>query len=108
VEEFNWGYTTFTAPDGVKVTVFYLRRDDHDLAVAAFKQELSLSSKIATRAKKVNKAGRVVGDRAQITVPGAKPGISLEAVVWTDGSSFHEIVSSSLVDVLELERLYGY
>ncbi len=64
------GFTTFTAPDGFKVTVFYLTHEDPNQAARAFKQELARAFKIVRQTKKRNGSGKVVGDRAEIVVPG--------------------------------------
>jgi hypothetical protein len=100
------GFTTFTAPDGVKVRVFYLVHDDPGQAIAAFKQELDRAVKIISRNAKKNQQGRITGERARILVQVPKSSSLFHAVIWTEGSTFHKIISGSLADVLDLEKSY--
>jgi hypothetical protein len=101
------GFTTFVAQDGAGVTVFYLVRDSQQLASSAFQRELSSAIRIVKRRKKRNKDGEIVGDWAQIRIRGIDPQRApLDAIMWTDRSSFHEMISASLKDLLELEKVY--
>lgn len=109
-------FTTFKAPDGVGLTVFYLTQADPTLATQAFNEELAMAVSVGDRSPKTDKSGHVVGERAQILTRStmsispfpAVAGPDFPAVMWTDGSAFHEIKSSSLRKVLEFEKVYRY
>jgi hypothetical protein len=100
------GFTTFVSADGAKVTVYYLKANDRNVATKAFRQELDHAIRVVKRTEKRDSAGNVVGEWAQIVVRGIAPETTLQAVTWTDGPSFHEMISVSLKNVLELEKAY--
>jgi hypothetical protein len=110
------GFTNFKSSDGVGLTVFYLVRNDAVRAVQAFNEDLARAATAIERSAKKDSNGNVLGERAQILLPSTIPippfpavaGPQLPAVVWTDGQTFHEITSSSLQKVLELEKVYRY
>src|SRR6266403_1658814 len=102
------GFSYFVAPDGIGLFVLYLRQNDRGHAVEAFKQELARATEITKRRQKKDRNGKVVGERTEILTPSAPPKSPDYAVIWTDGPTFHMIVSSSLQDALGLERVYGY
>lgn len=102
------GFTNFKASDGVGLWVFYLAKDDQAHAVEAFNQELARAVKVVGRSEKKNVDGIVVGERAEILAPSTKSASPSHAVIWTDGPTFHEIGSSSLQYVLELEKEYQH
>jgi hypothetical protein len=70
-------------------------------------KQLAKSAKIIERGSKRNEGGKVVGERAQILLR-RDAGKTIPAVLWTDGVKYHEIYSSSLKDILELEKVYKY
>ncbi len=109
-----FGFTSYLASDGINLLAIYTTFDDAAQAQAAFDRELAKAEKVIKKGKK-NKEGQIVGERAQIVLLGgqadivaSKPDERFAAVVWTDGASFHEIESSSLRDVLALEKVYKY
>lgn len=102
------GFSSFVAPDGIGLFVMYLRQDDLDLAAEAFRQELGKAINVTKRGQKKDRNGKIVGDRAEILTPAAPPRTPDHAVIWTDGPTFHMIASSSLQDVLGLEKVYGH
>jgi hypothetical protein len=102
------GFSNFTAPDGIGILVLYLRQDDRSQALRAFEHELDRATKIIKRGEKKDRNGKVVGARVELLMPSALSTQSDYAVIWTDGPTFHEIVSNSLQDTLELEKVYRY
>jgi hypothetical protein len=100
------GFTVHGAPDGVSLIVIYNTFDDAPQASAWFEKEIARAAKVVERGEKKDQAGKIVGKRAQILLP--SPNEKLAAVMWTDGRQFHEIDSSSLHDILELEKVYKY
>ena len=102
------GFSYFVAPDGIAVFVLYLHENDRGRATRAFQEEFAKATKIVKRGEKKGKNGTVVGERAEIHTTSKLPNRSDHAVIWTDGPTFHMIASSSLQDVLDLEKVYGY
>jgi len=102
------GFTDYTASDGVWLRVLYLTVTDQSQATLAFHQRLAHAIRVIERSDKRNANGRVIGERAEILAPSAKPASPYHAVVWTDGPTFHEVGSSSLPHVLQFEKAYRY
>lgn len=110
------GFTAYKSSDGVGLTVFYLVQNDPLRAVQVFNEELVRAAKVIERSAKKDSGGNILGERAQILIPSTIPippfppvvGPQWPAVIWTDGQTFHEITSSSLQKILELERVYRY
>jgi hypothetical protein len=101
------GFTHFKASDGVGLMVLYEDFDNTAKAEEYFEKRLAKAAKVIERGNKVNGVGKVVGARAQILLR-LDPPKTIPAVLWTDGLKFHEIYSSSLKDILELEKVYRY
>ena len=88
------------------MTIIYNNFGATDRASAFFENELARAAKLIKRGEKVDREGKIVGERAEILLP--KPNEQVTAVLWTDGRKFHEIQSTSLKDILELEKIYKY
>lgn len=101
------GFTNFKASDGVSVRILYWDFDDQLGVKKAFEKELARASKVLERGEKVDGAGKVVGERAQVLLQ-TTDHLSVFGIVWTDGVKFHEIRSASLRDALGLEKVYKY
>jgi len=102
------GFTNFSASDGVELRVLY--EDFHGAlkATEVFDKQISRSIKLVERRKRLDEAGNIIGERAQVILPSSGPHQTLSAVLWTDGPKFHQIESTSLPEILELERVYRY
>lgn len=100
------GFSFYKASDGVTLEILYNNFADADLATQVFDKQLAAAAKIVSRGLKLNRVGKVVGERAQVVIPGNKPNETISAVLWTDGPQFREINAPSLADVLELEKVY--
>jgi hypothetical protein len=101
------GFTTFSASDGPSLVVQYEDFESLEKARSYFEKQLAKSAKIIERGSKRNEGGKVVGERAQILLR-RDAGKTIPAVLWTDGVKYHEMYSSSLKDILELEKVYKY
>jgi hypothetical protein len=101
------GITDFKSPDGPGVAVLYATLGTPAKAHEYFEKQLAKAAKVIERKNKLNAAKEVVGERAQI-LPGLDQETSYPAVLWTDGQTYHEIYSSSLKNVLALEKAYRY
>lgn len=100
------GFTTFKASDGVKLTAIDGEFVSAQRAHQEFDKEVAKAAKVIERGKKKDKRGTIVGERAQILVRTKAPDMPTPAVVWTNGSWFREILSTSVPDILELEKWY--
>jgi hypothetical protein len=102
------GLTTFKASDGVKLTATDGEFDSARRAQQEFDKEIAKATKVIERGKKKDKTGKVIGERALIMAGTSDLDKPIPAVVWTDGLWFHEIRSTSMRDIIELEKLYTY
>ncbi len=104
------GFADYVGSDGVKLSLLYLAENNRALSLQAYNEELSRAVKIVAQSKKTDGNGVVVGERAQILLPGRRfaDQFPVPAVIWTDGPTFHEISSSSVDDILKLEKEYRY
>jgi len=94
------GSTIFKAPNGVRLTAKSGEFGSPSQAKRYFDERLSRSLKILKWGTKKDKGGKTVGLRAEVLDPDSK----VLTVVWSSGSWFHEISSSSLRDDLQLEK----
>lgn len=101
------GFTHYKASDGTSLKVLYAGFDNPAKAQDYFEKQLAKAVKVSERKSKLNTSEKVVGERAQILIR-LDPKRTWPAVLWTDGATFHEIYSSSLNSVLELEKVYKY
>lgn len=98
------GFTDFWAADGVSLRVLY-----NDEGAEALSKEIGRATRIIKRGPKLDSKGKIVGERALVELPPANRGWPTSfAVMWADGPKFHEIRSSSLRHILELEKIYKY
>ncbi len=97
-------FINYKASDGVDLRVLYTDVN----AQLAFDKEIAQAIKIIDRRPKVDGDGKVVGNRAQVLFPPLRQTEPVSAVMWTDGTKFHEIRSQSLPDILKLEKVYRY
>lgn len=101
------GITDFKSPDGPGVSVRYATLDTPAKAHEYFEKQLAKAAKVTDRKNKLNAAKEVVGERAQILLR-LDSQTTYPAVLWTDGRTYHEIYSSSLKNILALEKAYRY
>jgi len=101
------GFSQYTASDGTDLTALYTWFSSSEGAQQYFEKQLAKAAEVIERKKKLNSAGKVVGERAQI-LRRVDPKKAVPAVLWTDGKTFHEIYSSSLKSILQLEKVYKY
>lgn len=94
---------TFEASDGTKVTEVHNEFVSPDRARQYFEKALRRAKGIVNRAKKKDKKGQIVGERAEVTFDSEREK-TIPAVLWTDGSHFYQISSTSLQRILELEK----
>jgi len=100
------GFTGYQASDGVSLIVTYNTFGDAKEASAFFEKEIAMADKVTKQGDKLDRAGKIIGKRAEILH--SKHNEQVTAVLWTDGREFHEIQSTSLKDILEMEKVYKY
>ena len=104
-------------PDGIWFSLTKLVADDGSLAYnivipfdsvtradGELRQRSKLATKIVRTSPQIDKQGKTVGQRLLALYPGAAPGIPIVKLSWTIGSTYFEINSNSMANVLELER----
>ena len=106
-EHIHLGVTLFKSSDGNTLEVLYEDFGSSTKAHDYLEKQLAKAVKVIERRKKLDTAGKVVGERAE-TLLRLSPQEAIPAVLWTDGVKFHEIYSSSRDNILELEKVYRY
>jgi hypothetical protein len=101
------GTTLFKASDGRTLEVLYEDFGSPAKARDYLENRLARAERVLARENKLDAKGKVIGERAEILLRLSKQEV-WHAILWTDGVKFHEIISSSLDDLLELERVYRY
>jgi len=97
---------SYEASDGVVLALTHYQCVSAVAAQEYFMRAIGKVTRITKRSKKKDKAGRVVGERAEGVFPASSPNEeTTSAVLWTFGSDLYEIRSSSLRDNRELEKL---
>lgn len=98
-------FTVFQASDGVKLTLFHHRFGSKTEAQTYFDKCLEKVGKIVTNTATKDASGVTVRQRAEVVLrvdgDSEKPD---SAILWTNGPEFHEIVSKSSEDNLQLEK----
>jgi hypothetical protein len=94
----------FVAPDGHVATYEYGSFASPARARQKFDQEISKASVLRTRTAIRDESGTIVGQRAEIISLTDTPRKTAPSIIWTVGSTFYEIISSSSQDNLALER----
>jgi hypothetical protein len=98
----QFALTAYRSPDGRKLTAINRGFDSERLSEQYLEKQTAKASRVIKVEPKTDRTGRVVGKRAEIMFsPGAR---EIPAVLWTQGSQFHEIVSDSLPSILSLEK----
>jgi hypothetical protein len=98
-------FTAYRASDGIKLTAIHGAFHSPLDAINYFDKQIGKATKIISRGETKDKSGKVIAERAEVILP-VKTGASesVSAVLWTSGVNFHEIVSESQEDNLQLER----
>jgi hypothetical protein len=99
------GFTGFTGSDGSKLMVLYEGFGSSEAARSYLEKRVAKAAKLVGRDKKVDRAGKIVGERAEILLR-FDDGTSMPAILRTDGPQFHEFYSSSRESLLQLEKRY--
>jgi hypothetical protein len=100
------GFPDFKTSDGIAVTVLYNASSDSAASSSVFEHEIARAAIVISRTPKKDSAGKVVGERAEVLFLYSDR--EFHAVLWTWGPSFHEIKSSSLSHVVEMEKSYRH
>lgn len=98
------GLTTYKTEDGTVVQTVFGDFGSPSKAVQELERQVNAAAELINRNVERNKAGHTVGQRAEIVFPTTKPGRTVFAVVWTDGDTYHLIMSSCRFAALVLEK----
>src|SRR5260370_968226 len=97
---------SYEASDGVVLALTHYQCVSAVAAQEYFKKATGKVTRITKRGKKKDKAGRVVGERAEgVFPPGSPNEETTSTILWTFGPDLYEIRSSSFRDNRELEKL---
>lgn len=99
-------FTSFEASNGIALIAITGEFESSDRATKQLDTEIERARKVLQRGRKTEKSGKAIGKRARIILPSTAPDDPTLAIVWTDGRYFHEIVSTSWKEMLELEKKY--
>jgi hypothetical protein len=96
--------TKFEAPDGSVAYNLVIPFESISRAEEELRTRVKLARKIVRHDPQIDKDGRTVGQRVLALYPGSTADISIIKLSWTIGSTYFEINSKSMANVLELER----
>jgi hypothetical protein len=98
-------FTAYRASDGIKLTTIYGAFHSPLDAMNYLDKQIAKATEIITRGQTRDTSGKVIAERAEVILP-TKTGTAepVSAVLWTSGANFHEILSASQEDNLQLER----
>lgn len=99
--EVRLGFTAYLASDGVRLSAKQGKFASPSDAERYFDLVVGRSGKVLKRGK-MNDGGKVVGRRAEVVLKEKSSGITEYGLLWTSGSWFQEIDSTSLQDNLAL------
>jgi hypothetical protein len=97
-------FTAYQGSDGTKLTAIRHEFPSQTKAEEYFDRAIKQAVTVVSSGKKEDRTGKIVGKRAQVVLPSGKVKAKALAVLWTSGGHFHEIVSSSLGNILLLEK----
>jgi len=98
-------FTAYRAFDGIKLTTIHVTFHSPIDAMNYLNKQIGKATKIISRGETKDKSGGVIAERAEVILPTKTgTGESVSAVLWTSGANFHEILSASRGDNLQLER----
>lgn len=89
---------------GVSVTTEKYRTEN--AAKRALRKEMRHAVKVVDKATKLSQGGKRIGERAVVMFAAQGTSMAQATVLWTDGSDFHYIKSSSLQRALEFEKKF--
>lgn len=102
----SFSFHLYEASDGVAVSTRSEKRGSLTRANKELQRQIKKAIKILERGPKLDKSGKQVGERAVLMIASKGPHKDQAVVLWTNGSQFYYIESSSLRHVLELEKRY--
>lgn len=95
----------FKGPDGKIAVTYFVRFDSKERAAREMRRALMGSIRTVSTSPKTDEHGNIVGTRTLALFRSA-PGNEYETrLVWTAEADFHEIVSVSSDDVMDLEKM---
>ena len=101
-------FTIFKASDGKTLTLQHGEFRSSDEAKRFLDWKISNSSKALKQEKKLDNNGRVIGFRAEVATAADAYGKTSSAIMWTEEKEFYVILSGSISDALELEKMYAH
>jgi hypothetical protein len=99
-------FHAWKASDGVVVNSSTGQCDSVAQAKKAFLKRVSESSQVTEKGPRFNAVGKKTGERAVVIFLNNPFGPPISAVLWTDGSVFHDIESYSLRHVRGFEQTF--
>jgi hypothetical protein len=98
--------TVYETSDGTRVMLSYRQFRDTDAANKHLETVEARCAKIIQRETRRDNTGAITGERILCTSRPTAPDIYPNLVLWTGGSDFHEISSSSMEQALRMERFF--
>jgi hypothetical protein len=100
----HFSITDYKAPDGVVLAVKHNEFPSDVAAREYFNRAIGKVTKIIERGAKKDRAGKIVGERAEFIAPMDRFSETVSGVLLTFGSHFYQITSSSVLDNRKLEK----
>lgn len=101
-----FSYHLYKSSDGVGVATTVENRESPIRASKALQRKIKKAVKIIERGPKLNEKGQQIGERVVVIFVPNDSYKEQASVLWTDGTQFYYIESSSLRHVLEFEKKF--
>lgn len=101
-----FSYHLYKSSDGIRVTTTVENRGSPVRANQALQRKIKKASKIIEQKANLDDKGQRVGERVVAIFPSNGSEKEHSAVLWTEGSHFHYIESSSLGHALKFEKRF--
>jgi hypothetical protein len=103
---FPFSYHLYKSSDGVGVSTTVENRGSAVRANQALQQRVKTATKIIEQGANLDDKKHRVGERVVAIFPSDGSGKEHTVVLWTEGSHFHYLESSSLRHVLTFEKMF--
>lgn len=97
------GFVSYQNQDG-SVTIIRGTFDSDKQAASELNDDVKNAKEVIEHSFRTDKSGKMVGERVVAVLIQKDPAANLQAVLWTEGPNYYEVVGDSLPVALEWEK----
>jgi hypothetical protein len=97
-------FVAYQNQDGASVTIIRGNFDSDKQSASELHDVIKNAKKVIEQSFRKDESGKIVGERVVAVLIQTDPAADLQAVLWTEGPKYYEIVSDSLSLALECEK----